>query len=125
MSSIVSPASSSTRRPASSIAGVFQKCSRCETNACSCASLPDCGNTHLSRATPSASAFAAEQRIRAADMSTSLLEFIIFGYGKPTMRFFSVTVRISSAVCPFWSHAYWLVVATCANRDHSSLMCRW
>ena len=79
MSSMPSPASSSTRRPASSMAGVFQKWWRWEMNACSCASLPDWGNTQRSRGTPRASAFAAEQMMSAADMSTSLFEFIIFG----------------------------------------------
>ena len=55
-------------------------------------------------------------------MSTSLFEFMYFGYGKPTIRLLGVTVRISSGDFASRIHAFGLPAATSLKRDHSSLM---
>ena len=59
--------------------------------------------------------------ISAADMSTSLFEFIDFVYGRPIIRFFGPGVRISSADLASRSQAFGLVSATALNPAHSSL----
>ena len=61
------------------MAGVSANDQRLEMNWCSWQSLPDTGNTHRSRGTPSASACSTEHMISAAAMSTSLFEFMYFG----------------------------------------------
>ena len=58
------------------MAGEDQKLSRSENSIVSWASVPAHGNTQRSRATPAASAAAAEQRISAAAWSRSQLEFM-------------------------------------------------
>ena len=80
------------------MAGVSANDQRLLTNWCSWQSVPACTNTHRSRGTPNDSAFSAEHMITAAAMSTSLFEFMYFVYGRPTIRFVGVGVRISSAV---------------------------
>ena len=55
-------------------------------------------------------------------MSTSLLEFMYFAYGSPTMRLPGPTVRISSADFASRIHAFGFDAATWLNRDHSSLI---
>ena len=67
-------------------------------------------------------ALSTEHMISAAAMSTSLFEFMYFGYGKPTIRLFGAGVRISSAVFASRIHAFGLAAATSLNRDHSSLI---
>ena len=57
---------------------------------------PECGNTQRSSAMPRRRAASTEHMISAAPMSTSLLEFISFGYGNPIIRFAGPTVVISS-----------------------------
>ena len=56
----------------------------------------------------------------AAPMSTSLFEFISFGYGKPIILFESVTVVISSAVFDSWIQAWGLLAATSLRPAYSS-----
>ncbi len=97
------------------------KLQRWEMYGCSWQSVPEWGNTQRSRGTPNASARAALHMMSAAAMSTSLLEFIDFVYGKPIIRLRSVGVRISSAVIAVRSHACGLFAATSEKRDHSSL----
>ena len=58
----------------------------------------------------------------AAAMSTSLFEFMSFGYGVPIIRFDGDGVRISSALFASRTHAYGLPAATSLNRAHSSDM---
>jgi hypothetical protein len=50
-------------------------------NWCSWQSVPEWTNTHRSSGTPSDRAFSTEHMISAAAMSTSLFEFMYFGYG--------------------------------------------
>ena len=64
---------------------------------------------------PSVRVASTEHIITAAPMSTSLLEFINFGYGNPTIRLASVTVMISSAVFASWIHACGLRVRDLAE----------
>ena len=54
-----------------------------------------------------------------------MLAHMRFGYGKHTIRLSGDTVRISSGVNVWRSHASGLPAATAANRDHSSLTWRW
>ena len=58
-------------------------------------------------------------------MSTSLFEFMYFGYGRPIIRLFGPGVRISSADSSRCTHAYGLWAATAEKRDHSSETRRW
>ena len=96
--------------------------SRCETNACSWQSVPLCGNTQRSAPMPSRPAAPAEHMITAAAMSTSLLEFMHFVYGSPTMRFVGDGVRMSTADLACRDHAFGLAAATSLKCDHISLM---
>ena len=50
-----------------------------------------------------------EHMSSAAAWSTSLLEFMYFGYGSPIMRLPGPGVRISSADFGSWIHAYGLL----------------
>ena len=125
MSSMPMPASSSVRRPASSIAGVRMNDSRCDTYMCSWARAPAWRNTQRSVGTPSARARSTEHTSSAAPMSTSLLEFISLGYGAPIIRFAGPGVRISSAPCATGDQANGLPAATSENRAHSSDRCTW
>ena len=54
---------------------------------------------------PSSRAFSTEHMITAADMSTSLFEFMSFGYGVPIIRLLGDGVRISSADFASRTHA--------------------
>ena len=119
------PASWSACAPPSAIAGVSANVHRLLMNGCSWQSLPDSGNTHRSRGTPSDSARSTEHMISAAAMSTSLLEFMYFGYGKPIIRLAGDTVRISSADFGSRIHALGLAAATALNLAHSSLILTW
>ena len=58
----------------------------------------------------------------AAAMSTSLFEFMYFGYGNPTMRLSADAVRICSAVFASRIQAFGLSAATALKRAHSSLI---
>ena len=121
MSSMPTPASSRARRPPSSIAGVRANVSRWDTNLCSWQSVPDCGNTQRSSAMPNRRAASTEHMMIAAPMSTSLFEFIDFGYGQSDHPVRSrVTVVISSGDLASRIHAYSLPAATWLRSDHSA-----
>ena len=64
-------------------------------------------------------ALAAEHMIRAAPWSTSLFEFINFGYGNPIIRFVVPTVAICSADFASRIQAYSLSAATAENPAHN------
>ena len=61
----------------------------------------------------------------AAAWSTSLFEFMYFGYGSPIMRFDGPGVRISTADFCSWIHAYGLAAATVEKPAQSSLTRTW
>ena len=82
-------------------------------------------NTHRSSAMPSSRAFSTEHMMSAADMSTSLFEFMSFGYGVPIIRLLGDGVRISSADFASRTHAYGLAAATSLKRAHSSDVRTW
>ncbi len=61
----------------------------------------------------------------AAPMSTSLFEFMYFGYGNPIIRLLAVTVVISSGDFASRIQAYSLPAATWLRSDHSAPRCCW
>ena len=87
------------------MAGVSASDQRFDTKGCSWQSAPACGNTHRSSGMPSERARSTEHISSAAAWSTSLFEFISFGYGRPIIRLVGPGVRISSAVRACWIHA--------------------
>jgi len=75
------PARASAVAPASRMAGDEWKSARWDRNQWSSASAPASGKTQRSRATPAASAAAAEQRMTAAPWSTwrSAVRSLVYG----------------------------------------------
>ena len=103
------------------MAGVSASDQRWETNGCSWQSAPACGNTQRSSGTPSAARPLGGAHDHRRGLSTSLLEFMYFGYGSPIMRFPGPGVRISSADFASWIQAYGFLRRPAENRDQSSL----
>src|SRR5262245_11430486 len=119
------PARLSSRGPPMRTDGDELKSSRLDTKPLSWQSTPACRNTHRSSLTPSRRACSTEHMMRAADMSTSLLEFMYFGYGKPIIRLLGPGVRTSSGVSSRCTQAYGLWAATAENLAHISEIRTW
>ena len=77
-------------------------------NWCSWQSVPDVDEHPAVLGDAERRAVSTEHMISAAAMSTSLLEFMYFGTGSPTIRLRGVGVRISSADFASRIHAYGL-----------------
>ncbi len=82
--------------PMARMAGEEWKFTRSETFQMSAASPQPCRNTHFDSGMASSRALATEVITTAAAMSTSITALRYFVYGKPTKRFLSVGVAISS-----------------------------
>src|SRR4051794_8772589 len=119
------PANPRAFSPEIRTAGDECKLSRLDTYRWSWESAPLWRKIHRSSAMRSERAFSTEHMMSAAAMSTSLLEFMYFGYGKPIIRLSGPGVRISSGVRLRCNQALGLPAATDEKRDHSSDTRTW